>query len=251
MRYVMTSVVANFRPTLAFFSKRDAAMSALHPKEFPHWMRGENYFNLVDQKTRRAIRFEASRFVVRVEGQNSLEPFHKCLEMALSMLEDFEIVDIFAGRLESIQAKAEKGVRGARMDFAKTFMHPTLVRVFPHDERTDYAVVAERTEQVDDKLIPAGARLNNRALTMRSSITLGPASREEIAEKWLEFKERSPNILYRTKPALPRAAQLFAMQMTIQPRAKLIFFKLKTLTDFYELALERSTTTYDAILGRQ
>jgi len=112
----------------------------------------------------------------------------------------------------------------------------------------DYAVIAERTEEVDARLTPADTKLSNRLLVMRSSITLGPASREEIAEKWLEFKERSPNELYKIKPVLPRAAQLLAMQMTLQPRRKANQFYIKTLRDFYGLAIERSNFIYDTIL---
>jgi hypothetical protein len=247
MRYVMTSLIAHFRATLAFFSKRDSAMSTYHPRDFAHWMRGENYFNLTDPKTRKAIRFEASRFIVRVEGQDSLDPFQRCAEIALSILETFEIVDIFATRFESIQAKPERRLRQARTDFAKSFMHPNLSNVFPQDEDTDYAVIAERTEQVDRELAPTGAKISNRVLVMRTNLTLGPSSREEIEGRWLEFKERGVNELYKTKPILPRAAQIFATQITLTPKKNVKRMEVETLKKLYESGMERANTMYDLI----
>jgi hypothetical protein len=247
MRYVMTALVVNFRPTLVFFSKRDAAMSELYPKEFPDWMHGENHFNLVDTKTRRAIRFEASRFIVRVEGQDSLDPFRRCVEMALSMLDSFNIVDIFAMQFESIQARIEKRLCQARLEFAKTFIPHTVGRLFPQDEHTDYTVVVEREEQVDNKLTPAGARISQRELLMNSSISLGPASRQEIEDKWLEFKEKSPNPLYKTKPRAPQAAQLFAMKIVIRPKKNIKQIPVETLKTFYPLIMDQSVTYYDKI----
>jgi hypothetical protein len=73
MRYALTALVVRFRSTLAFFLERDGAMKDLHPNEFSHWMRGGNYFNLIDPGSRRVIRFDANRCVVRVEGQESVD----------------------------------------------------------------------------------------------------------------------------------------------------------------------------------
>src|SRR6266849_3651391 len=244
MRYALTALVGRFRSTLAFFLARDGAMKDLHPNEFSHWMRGGNYFNLIDPGSRRVIRFDANRCVVRVEGQESVEPFEKCVAMALGMFDRFEVSDIFGMKFEAIQVQPIRRLQQARDIFAHKFILERISKVFPKDEHTDYGISLERKEQVDINFGPSGAKLSRRALISNHLVFLGPVSGSELQERWLEFKEKSNNELYQTKPRVPEAAHIVWSQITIQPKKGVKQISFDTLKRFCPWAINQIHKTW-------
>jgi hypothetical protein len=252
MRYALTTLVVRFRSTLAFFTERDRAMQEFYPDEFPHWMRGGNYFNLIDKANRRVIRFDANRCIVRVEGQESVEPFTKCVEIALGMFARFEVSDIFAMRLEVLQVQPRRRLDQVRGEFASKFMVEAATQVFPKDRNTDYGISLERKEHLDLNFAVVGSRGGRRALVNRHIVFFGPADATEIQEKWLEFKEHAKNESYQTKPRIPTAAHILWSQIIIEPckaAASLKHMTFKTLKQFSPWAIDQIHRTWDVTLG--
>ena len=245
----MTSLVVRFRSTLAFFLKRDEVMNELHPQEFPHWVRGASHFNLVDTRERRVIRFEAQRCIVRAEGQESIAQFEKCVAMALDMLTKFEVFDIFAMRLESIQAKPAKRLSEARSRFAERFLNSDALRILPYDENTDYGVSLQRREELDANFQTVGGKIKRRSLVSTTHIFLGPVEGNEIRQRWLEFKEDSNNDLYQTKPRVPDAAQVIGTQMSIVPKRSVKQVAPDTLQAFIPWAIGHAEGAWNSTLG--
>jgi hypothetical protein len=208
MRYALTSLVVYFRSSLGFFAKRDTVMARYHPNDFQHWMRGANHFNLVDPQTRRVIRFEARRVIVRVEGQDSYEPFQNCLAKAADMVGEFGIADILRLEFESVALRTESRSEQAKRNFAEKFLSQSAQNVFPKDRHTDYSIAIQRNEVLGRNFSPIRRQLSGPKLHVDYNITLGPVTADEIRDRWLEFKEKAKqkNELYQTNARTPNVA---------------------------------------------
>ena len=104
--HVSTVLAATFRASIAFFAHKDLAIEEYHPNPFPHWMRGDNHFNLIATNQRRAIRFEANRFIVRVEGHPNRDVFEETVAIAKKLVADFHIKQVFEMNFTSIRSYA-------------------------------------------------------------------------------------------------------------------------------------------------
>ena len=89
MRFLLSTLTIQFRPTLTYFNRRESIMGNYHPRNFKNWMRGDKHFVLINSDDRRAIRFEPNKLIVRVEGHNSADMFDEGVGFAYQMLDDF------------------------------------------------------------------------------------------------------------------------------------------------------------------
>ncbi len=249
MQHVLTSLIVNYRATLAFFQNRDNVMKRYHPQPFPHWMRGGRHFNLIDSSQRRVIRFDYNRLIVKTEGQSTLDVFEECVKLSYDMLKDFEIADIFAIRFRGIQAKEMKSKRVARDEFAKRFLTNKALNPLPQDGLTDYAVTIERTEQVGPNFEPVGSKVSKRMFVVNQNHLLGPVEGNEIQERWLEFKESSEHELYKSKAQVPNFAQIIVTTLTLTPKKGLRQMPVRTIHSFLSRAKEDSLKAWQLTLG--
>src|SRR5258708_39366267 len=100
---VLVSFVASYRATLEFFSKKEAAMALFYPDPFPHWVRGDKFFNLVSKDTRRVIRFEPNKFVVRAEGHASMKSYDDLIAITAKLFDEFQARDLFGASLTLVR----------------------------------------------------------------------------------------------------------------------------------------------------
>src|SRR5262245_925934 len=115
---VVVSFVASYRPTLEFFARREEAMAEFYPEPCSHWIRGDRHFNLVSTDTRRVIRFDANKFVVRAEGHPNMKPYDDLLAIASKLVKVFEIRDLFGAGFTIIRVHEQASRRDARSRFA-------------------------------------------------------------------------------------------------------------------------------------
>src|SRR6266478_1626796 len=175
---VCVSFVATFRATLEFFAKKDVVMLEYHPKPFPHWQRSDRHFNLISTEARRVIRFEGNRFVVRVEGYSSLDPYYETLALARRMCDIFNVADIFSTAFTLTKTHALPSRQESRKAFAKLFLSPLTQDWLPQDGATDYAMTLDRSKTVSPELVEMKPALA--PLRLRHQYQIGPSDYNEV-----------------------------------------------------------------------
>lgn len=210
---VLVSFVATYRPTLEFFARKEEAMAEFSPKPFPHWARGERHFNLVSKDTRRVIRFEANRFVVRAEGHPTMKPYDELITIATKLFTLFDVRDLFGAGLTVIRVHEQPTRKDARSRFAHTFLTHPAHDLMPMDGATDYGVVFDRRWTVSPELIemkPAVAPLR-----LQTKISTGPTDYKEIGERHVEFTQNADNELYKTEHVAPDFGIVTAFEIAL------------------------------------
>lgn len=249
MKFALCSLLVNFRSTLEFFANRERAMLEYHPSVFPHWQRGDRHFNLIDTEKRRVIRFEANRLVVRVEGQESIDLFRECVTIAIDILNNFfNVKDIFYVQIEMNYAKKEKNLFNARINFAKKFLLDKS-NLLPLDENTDYQITFERDTHLDDNLNEVASQLSKRYLKYKYSIVTGPVTKDEVTSKFLEFNEKSDNVLYKTKVNFFEFGHYLGNRFLFVPRKKVKFININYIKQLYDFSEKQATNTFINVFG--
>jgi len=253
MRCALTSLVAHFRSSLGFFAKRDIVMERHHPSEFQHWMRGTNHFNLIDPGTRRVIRFEARRLIVRVEGQDSYEPFRDCLKIAANMVSEFGIADVLRLEFESVALSTENRLEQAKRSFAEKFLSQSAQTILPKDRHTDYAVMLQRNEILSRSFSLINRQLPGPKLHIDLNLSLGPVTDTEIRDRWLEFKEKEKqrNELYQTSARTPHVAIAVWHKIIVMPEPRKNFMVPDTIDMFSNWAIKEAQDQWNNVLGEQ
>jgi hypothetical protein len=241
--HVATSLTASFRATLDFFAEKDVAMKKYHPTPFRNWLRGDRHFNLVSSETRRVIRFEPNRFIVRVEGYPTLDPFDETLDIAKELLAAFRVSDLFGMAFTSVRSQAAGSLEEARARFANSFLTERSTRLLKLDALTDFAVVAERNWPASPDFERA-KKPSLAPLQIRESVKVGPVSYEEIGQKWTEFKKDAQNKLYVTDHAAPRFAILADTKFEGDRRKGTESLKMDLLWRFYDWARDMADKTW-------
>jgi hypothetical protein len=177
---VAVTFVATYRATLQFFAKKDLVMADYYPKPFPHWQRGDRHFNLISPETRRVIRFEPNRFIVRAEGHPTMTPYDEVVGISQRLFEVFDARDLFAAAFTLTRARALPTRKETRVGFAKLFLADVANELMPQDGGTDYAVTVSRpwTASTDfTEMKPAIAPLR-----IQHDVTAGPSEYAEAAQ---------------------------------------------------------------------
>jgi hypothetical protein len=210
---VLVSFVANYRPTLEFFERKEAAMAEFYPKPFPHWARSDRHFNLVSKDTRRVIRFDANRFVVRAEGHPTMKPYEELITIATKMSAIFDVRDLFGAGLTVIRVREQPTRKDARTRFARMFLTHPAHDLMPMDGDTDYAVTFDRRWTVSTELIDMKPALA--PLRLQTKINIGPTDHKEVGDRFVEFAEKADNELYKTEHVAPDFGILAAIEITL------------------------------------
>jgi hypothetical protein len=249
MRFALCSLLVNFRSTLEFFANRERAMLEYHPKIFPHWQRGDRHFNLIDTEKRKVIRFEPSRFVIRVEGHDSINEFEECVNIAITLLDNlFNVKDVFYIQVEINFIKKEKSLFQARHNFAKRFFLDQT-HILPMDENTDYQITFERDTNIDENLHEVTSKLSRRFLKYKYAIITGPVTKDEVISKFLEFKEIADNELYKTKVNLFDFAQYLGNRFLFVPKKRIKFISVDYIKKAYDFSASIAENTRIKIFG--
>ena len=198
---VVVAFVATYRPTLEFFARKEEAMAEFYPKPFPHWVRGERHFNLVSKDTRRVIRFDANKFVLRAEGHSTMRPYEELIAIATKLFTIFDVRDLFGAGLTVIRAHEQPTRKDARSRFAGAFLTHPAHDLMPMDGDTDYGVVFDRRGTVSADLVEMKPALA--PLRLQQKISTGPTDYKEIGERYVEFTKNADNELYKTEHVGP------------------------------------------------
>lgn len=245
----MTSLVVHFRSTLDFFENRDRAMMTFHPEKFPHWMRGDRHFNLIDTDNRKVIRFESNRLIIRSEGHDSLEPFIESLNISLEMLNNFfHIKDIFFIQMEIFQVKNEKSLHFSRTNFAKKCLSDDYKAILPIDGDTDYSITFERNNDVDDSLTNDRKRYKN-TMNLNIFIFMGPVTGNELKQKFLEFKEDSNLVLYKTPSIVPDYGLMCGTKLSIKPIKNGKFLSNENINYIVQQFIDKADNIWEITFG--
>lgn len=215
MRFLLSTLTIQFRPTLTYFNRRESIMGNYHPRNFKNWMRGDKHFVLINSDDRRAIRFEPNKLIVRVEGHNSADMFDEGVGFAYQMLDDFNIVDYFFVSCHVVQVKPKDNLKKTRVEFAQKFIHQNLHEIHEIDSNTDYSSSIERKERVDRDLKTIHSNKAGNSFLLEMFALFGPVIRKEIKERWLEFKEENKLEMYQTSPNIPKFGHVVEGKVTL------------------------------------
>jgi len=223
-------------------------MKKYYPAPFSHWLHGQNFFNLISPETRRVMRFEPNRFVIRAEGHPTLDPFEKAVNIAKEFLDAFGVSQLFSMKFTSVRTRQMKSLEEARSTFAETFLTDQSMRLLKRDALTDFGVAVERTWLANTEFQqvkkPDIARLK-----IREHITVAPVSYKEIGEKWLEFRQEADNTLYRTTHVAPRFAMLADICFEVERRKIVDVLKVDALWRFYDWAKSMADKAWSEVEG--
>lgn len=254
--YVSVSLTAVYRSTIEFFALKDSVVADYYQKPFPHWMRADNLFSLIEPDNRRVIRFEAGRFIVKAEGHPTMTPFEELMEIARNCVDRFKIKDLFAVAFTSRRSMAMNSLEEARSNFDMRFLAEPSRRILDVDASLDFGLILERTWPSTinlKKLRPTrNTALNNKLakLNIHEYVAIGPASYMELAQKgWVEFKKDAENQLYKVQHEGHKASIFANMKFDLNRRGQEESLPIGLLWDFYELAQQKSEAAWLTIKG--
>jgi hypothetical protein len=210
-------------------------------------MRGVAGFTLISTQKRQALRFDANRMVLRVEGHLSLEAFDELVPLVKDALTTFEVTDLFGASFVSVRARPFKALDLARRTFANTYLSTPARNLVPGtDGSTDLAVLYDRSwlSMPDFRQ----AKTNPVALLrLREQMMLGPVQYKEIGDRWTEFRDNAENPLYRTKLVAPKFGILADMAWTLDRKPGVERLRLDTLWAFLDWGRSLSDQYWTAI----
>lgn len=245
--HVSTRFAATYRTTADFFATRDTALKKYSPKPFKHWQRSETHFNLISAESRKVIRFEANRFVLRAEGHPTVDSFLELIPIAKDLLETFGVTDLFGALFVSVRSRPMKALEQAREEFARQFLTSKALKVAPVDGLTDFGVIYERRWASNLEFKPVKPSLAVSQVTQQ--ISIGPVSYKEVGEKWVEFKKDTDNTLYQTELVAHKFGILADMRFHLNRRKGVEQFKMDVLWKFLEWARESSDEIWNTVEG--
>lgn len=244
---VAVTFVATYRATLQFFAKREAVMADYYPDPFPHWQRGERHFNLISTDTRRVIRFEPNRFIVRAEGHPTMKPYDEVIAIARRLFETFDARDLFGAAFTLVRARSLPAQREARSKFAKLFLSDLSQALLPEDGVTDYAVTLSRSWTASTDLLemkPAMAPLR-----IKHDLSTGPSDYREAAERFCEFTKDADNELYKTEHVAPEHSILAAVRLSLDRHTAKQGVAAPIVWKFHDWARSDAEVTWAKIEG--
>lgn len=242
---VCVSFAVTYRATLEFFATKDSAMANYYPDPFPDWQRADRYFNLLSRETRRAIRFEPSRFVVRTEGHQDLNPYDHLIGIAQTLCETFAVKDIFGAAFSLIRVRSVASRKDARLRFSTSYLSDVCRELMPWDGITDYAISMDRVRAVNSDLVDMRADLA--PLHIKHAFTAGPVDYAEIGQRFTEFTANADNELYRTDHVAPEFGVVAASQISLERASRKKWTTTATLWRFHDLARERSEAIWQRL----
>lgn len=245
--HISTRLAAAYRTTADFFAARDAALKKYSPKPFKHWERGDMHFNLISAETRRVIRFEPNRFVIRAEGHPTLDNFLELLPIAKELLDAFTVSDLFEVLFVSVSSRPMKTLDQARETFARQFLGSKALKVLPVDGLTDFGVIYERRWASNLDFKPARPPLAPAQISQQ--ISIGPVTYKEVGQKWVEFKKDAANTLYKTDLVAHKFGTLADMRFHFNRRQGVEQFKMEILWKFCDWARSSTDEIWDIVEG--
>lgn len=249
--HVATSLVGTYRSTLDFFAKKEQVMKSYHPTPFSHWIHGANHFNLVSTQTRRVIRFEANRFIVRVEGYAELGMFEETVDIVRTMLTEFSVSELFGVLFSAVRISHERSLPEAREHFNDRFLSRPTLQLIPAPEPMDSSVTLSYEWRANTDLQHiAGQKEAQAPLVMREEVLVGPVNYKEIAQRgWIEFKKDAESEMYRTEHIAPKFGILAQMQFVANRQKKEGLLPLSVLWKVYDWGKERADAVWAQVEG--
>jgi hypothetical protein len=216
---VLVSFAATYRATLEFFAKREATMAEFHPEPFRHWAHGDRHFNLVSTDTRRVIRFEPSRLVVRAEGHTTMKPYDELVAITTRVFEEFKARDLFGATYTLLRVREQPTRQDARSTFAAMYLSDAARNLMPMDGNTDYGVTFARDWMASTEFVEMRPALA--PLRIKVDISAGPTDYHELGERHCEFTREAPDEMYRTEHVAPDFGIMAFIRVTLaRHRAK-------------------------------
>jgi hypothetical protein len=244
MLHLMTSLTASYEATLPYYSKRDKFMKRNFPGIFTHWRHAPEHAFLISPETRRAIRLEPSKFVIRAERLTRLGPFEKLIPIVKSALRDFDVQNLVAANFTSTRVLKMESLIRAREVFAQKFFSAHAQTLMEKDEATEFGLIVERKWPTTKVFCPAKDQPEKTALIIGERTDLTPMTSGGILKeggRWAEFRQdASSSPAYLTEFIAPDYSILSEMKFDMISPGPIGSVKMDTLWKFYEWARKKS-----------
>ena len=239
MTHIVTSLVVNYRPTSAYFDQKEKALAKYSPDPFPHWIRGERHFNLVNPEERSVVRFEPGRCIFRTEGHPTLEPPERLRQITQELIETFDIRNFFLLSYTSMRMQS-RGSRDMACEwFRKRFLTGPARTLLDEDQGTDYLVNIDH--RWDANSVMEKTKKKKSSLSIEEGLIVGPATHDEVAQKrWVEFRADAEGELYRQPHISPPFGILANVKLTATVSRTAKSIGGPTLWNVYAWAVRRA-----------